>query len=99
MEYTPIKWPAWRYSPTGEAKIFERAEDVPEGWEDNPNNFKKYEIKQSKGSPEGKSANDDFQSKKYPELREIAKGLGLEVKVGMKKTDLVELITAKLAEE
>jgi hypothetical protein len=27
-------WPAWRYGPNGEAAIFLRPEDVPEGWKD-----------------------------------------------------------------
>lgn len=25
-------WPAWRYAPDGRAEIFDRPEDVPEGW-------------------------------------------------------------------
>lgn len=29
-------WPSWRYGPNGAAEIFERAEDVPRGWEDHP---------------------------------------------------------------
>lgn len=33
-------WPACRYSPDGEAQIFQKAEDVPEGWEDSPAKFK-----------------------------------------------------------
>ena len=27
-----IEWPAWRFSPDGESQLFEKAEDVPEGW-------------------------------------------------------------------
>lgn len=38
--YEPIKFPGFRYGPNGEAQIFDRAEDVPEGWTDNPNDFK-----------------------------------------------------------
>lgn len=31
-------WPAWRYPPNkGEGKIFQSAEEVPEGWNDAPN--------------------------------------------------------------
>ncbi len=30
------KWPAWRYSPIGEAEVFEREGDVPAGWSDRP---------------------------------------------------------------
>ena len=29
-------FPAWMYSPDGDAKIFERDEDVPKGWLDHP---------------------------------------------------------------
>lgn len=29
-----VEWPAWRYSPDGEAKMFDKPEDVPEGWLD-----------------------------------------------------------------
>jgi len=32
--YSHQSWPAWRYSPEGEGKIFQREEDVPEGWTD-----------------------------------------------------------------
>lgn len=32
----PKYWPAWRYGPKGEMQIFERPEDVPEGWLDTP---------------------------------------------------------------
>ena len=32
----PRFWPSWRYGPGGAAAIFERPEDVPEGWEDHP---------------------------------------------------------------
>jgi hypothetical protein len=35
--YTHQAWPAWRYGPDGEAEVFDRPEDVPEGWtETNP---------------------------------------------------------------
>lgn len=29
-------WPAWFYGPGGEARIFQRREDVPDGWGDAP---------------------------------------------------------------
>lgn len=29
-------FPSWRYGPGGEARVFDRADDVPEGWEDHP---------------------------------------------------------------
>lgn len=25
-------WPSWRYGPEGQAEIFQREEDVPDGW-------------------------------------------------------------------
>jgi hypothetical protein len=34
--YQHQDWPSWRYGPDGEAKIFQSAADVPEGWEDTP---------------------------------------------------------------
>lgn len=36
MSYVYQAWPAWRWGPSGEGKIFECAEDVPEGWGDTP---------------------------------------------------------------
>lgn len=32
--YTHQSWPAWRYGPDGEGQIFNREDDVPEGWTD-----------------------------------------------------------------
>jgi len=31
-------FPAWYYGPDGESQIFDREEDVPEGWTDHPTN-------------------------------------------------------------
>lgn len=31
-----VYWPSWRYGPSGEAKIFQKPEDVPAGWQDTP---------------------------------------------------------------
>lgn len=30
------EWPRWFFGPAGASKIFESAEDVPEGWVDHP---------------------------------------------------------------
>lgn len=30
------QWPSWYYGPDGEAKIFQREEDVPQGWKNTP---------------------------------------------------------------
>lgn len=35
--YVHQDWPSFRYGPNGESKVFQRAEDVPEGWQDSPN--------------------------------------------------------------
>lgn len=35
-----VSWPAWYYGPNGESQMFEKAEDVPKGWQDDPNKFK-----------------------------------------------------------
>ncbi len=32
--YEHQAWPAWRYGPDGEAMVFDKSEDVPEGWTD-----------------------------------------------------------------
>lgn len=29
-------FPAWYYGPEGQQQVFQRAEDVPEGWQDHP---------------------------------------------------------------
>lgn len=32
-----VEWPAWRFSPDGDdSQMFEKAEDVPEGWLSSP---------------------------------------------------------------
>lgn len=45
------KFPGWRYGPKGEAEIFQTEADVPKGWTDNPNDFKKADTKAA--APEG----------------------------------------------
>lgn len=30
------KWPSWRYGPEGQSAIFQKEEDVPEGWTKRP---------------------------------------------------------------
>lgn len=30
------RWPSWRYGPGGQAAIFQKEEDVPEGWTKKP---------------------------------------------------------------
>lgn len=36
MTKTFPSWPAWFYGPNNQAQIFNKAEDVPEGWVDHP---------------------------------------------------------------
>lgn len=45
-------WPAWRYGPNGEARIFQQAGDVPQGWADHPNKVPPAEEKPGEGSDE-----------------------------------------------
>lgn len=35
-------WPSFRYYPGGVAQVFQRPEDVPEGWQDTPEKAKAY---------------------------------------------------------
>lgn len=42
-------WPSFRYYPGGVAQVFQRPEDVPEGWQDTP---EKAAAWQGSGSPE-----------------------------------------------
>lgn len=34
--YVPVRYPGWFYGPDGEKAIFNREEDVPDGWKDHP---------------------------------------------------------------
>ncbi len=34
--YQHQSWPAWRYGPDGVGKTFDKPEDVPEGWTEQP---------------------------------------------------------------
>lgn len=36
---TVKKFPGWFYGPNGEAQVFDKVEDVPKGWQDDPNKF------------------------------------------------------------
>jgi len=33
---TKVSWPAWWYGPEGQGKVFQSADEVPEGWKDTP---------------------------------------------------------------
>lgn len=37
--YVHQEWPSFRYGPNGESKVFQSADDVPEGWRDSPKNM------------------------------------------------------------
>ena len=37
VAYVHQDWPSFRYGPEGERAVFQRPEDVPEGWQDSPN--------------------------------------------------------------
>lgn len=34
--YVHQAFPSWRYGPAGESRLFDKAEDVPEGWGETP---------------------------------------------------------------
>ena len=44
MSIDPKKWPAWRYGPNSESDIFEKPEDVPQGWADSPAAFAQRKV-------------------------------------------------------
>ena len=46
-------WPAWRYGPNGEARIFNKDDVVPKGWVDSPKNVPQSE--KLKEAPKGKA--------------------------------------------
>ncbi len=48
-------WPAWYYGPDGEGRIFDRAEDVPEGWQDHPDKAKAVAPKPAPVKRKGKA--------------------------------------------
>lgn len=64
------EWPAWRYGPDGEGKIFEKPEDVPKGWVDSPAKVKKAS---SEAKPNAGLAKEHGMSKKdiIAELEEL----------------------------
>lgn len=66
MNYVPIKFPGWRFGPDGQKGIFESAEDVPEGWTDNPNDF-----------PAAKTKPDDPNKASREELYLALEGRGI----------------------
>lgn len=60
-----VSWPAWYFGPKGERQIFEKAEDVPKGWQDDPNKFKKRkgeapskDGEKSEGGEDGEDGDD-----------------------------------------
>lgn len=110
-KYEPIKFPGWRYGPNGESQIFESEEDIPQGWTDNPNDFKKNGVVDETGVPivnadspaatgetplTAEEMDEGLQSKSMSELWKMAKDLGIS-KEG-KKTELIGRIKAKLQE-
>lgn len=110
MAKTIIEYPKYMFGPNGEARVFERPEDIPEGWRETINEVadKKPASKSvSKGSKQAKvvsfdeeseiSTEDMFEhlkSKGMSELWKMAKELGID-KSG-KKPELIERIVAKL---
>lgn len=94
-------FPRWAYGPGGQAQIFERAEDIPEGWEDHPSKVRVAdEVEESTEQVEESVSEVDMRvsldEKKVPELQSMAEELGLD-KNG-KKSELIDRIVGKLVE-
>ena len=57
------QWPAWWFGPNGEQLPFEKAEDVPQGWQDHPSKFQKRfnseEKREQEGDESGEGDNGD----------------------------------------
>lgn len=45
--YTYQAWPAWYFGPNNQSGVFDRAEDVPEGWVDHPSKLQPAEPEAS----------------------------------------------------
>lgn len=45
------QWPSWRYGPGGQSAIFQKAEDVPEGWTKKPDEVAELFIHQPAPPP------------------------------------------------
>lgn len=48
-------FPAWFYGPDGAAAIFERAEDIPEGWADSPAKVPAHPLDRDRNGTKGGS--------------------------------------------
>lgn len=48
-----VYWPSWRYSPEGEARIFDRPEDVPVDWFASKTEAEAYAASQASPPPDG----------------------------------------------
>ena len=44
-------WPSYRYGPDGQGKVFQKPEDVPEGWTESPNSAAPEQEKRKPGRP------------------------------------------------
>lgn len=45
MAKKKVYWPSWRYGPGGQSAIFQKAEDVPEGWVSHPSEVEETDAK------------------------------------------------------
>lgn len=79
-------WPAWHYGPGGEARIFKKAEDVPEGWADTPAAFEEGASKRG-----GKPKLSDFGVSRA-EAIEILTSDGHDVPADAKAADVAALL-------
>ncbi len=57
-KYVHQAWPSWRYGPNGKSGVFNHAEEVPDGWVDNPANVGKAAATPKATPPVGPSATE-----------------------------------------
>lgn len=63
-------WPAWRYGPNGEARIFKSASEVPEGWGKHPTPAAPATEQQSRRQPEEDQDEDELRRVREEKARD-----------------------------
>lgn len=66
-------WPAWRYGPNEASQIFDREEDVPEGWVDHPRKLEEAAPKKESKKPEVKKKDEKKELKPAEKVEEPKK--------------------------
>lgn len=72
-EVVDKEFPRWYYGPDGQSKIFERGEEVPEGWEDHPSKVKEPKVGDGGQKSKSEAKRVAEQGKKTPKAKEEAK--------------------------